>query len=420
MQNYKITKAAAYTANLSMSAVGTVSPLLFSTFYSQYHISYGLLGLLVLINFCTQLLIDLIFSFYSHKFNIKLTVRIMPILTAAGILMYALLPILFPSAAFIGLAAGTVVFAVSGGLTEVLISPIIAAIPSENPEREMSKLHSVYAWGVVGVVLISSAVLSLIGTNNWYFMALGWAIVPTVGAILFFMSDIPQMPTPEKTSGAVKIFTDKSVLLCVLCIFFGGASECTMSQWSSGFLEQALNISKLQGDIFGVAAFALMLGLGRTLYGLFGKNIYRILIGGSLGAAICYVTAAITYIPVIGLIACALTGFFTSMLWPGSLIASSDHCPNGNVAVFALMAAGGDLGASVGPQVTGIIADSIIANPSLSNLAQTLGLSADQLGMKAGILFSAIYPIAAFICFIILCKIAIKKKSALPLNHETN
>lgn len=418
MAEYRITKAAAYTINVAMAVVATISPLLFSTFYSEYGISYSLLGLLVLINFCTQLGIDLLFSFFSHKFNIALTVRLTPLLTVAGIVLFAVLPFLFPQYAYAGLALGTIVFAASGGLSEVLISPIIAAIPSPDPERAMSRLHSVYAWGVVGVVLVSSGVLFAIGRENWHWLVLGWGIVPAVAAVLFFLAKIPPMQTPEKTSGAVGLFSSKPLVLCILCIFFGGASECTMSQWASGYLEQALGLEKIWGDIFGVAMFALMLGLGRSLYGAFGKRIYKVLIFGSAGAAVCYLAAALTPIPIIGLIACGLTGLCVSMLWPGSLIAVTDHFPNANVAVFALMAAGGDLGASVGPQITGLIADAVIASPAAADFAAGFGWTAEQLGMKAGILCCAVFPILAVVFSVLIYRLSKHKPFGLPLSEK--
>ena len=415
---YSLTKAAAYSVNVSMAVVATVSPLLFSTFYSEYGISYSLLGLLVLINFCTQLGVDLLFSFCSHKFNIALTVRLTPVLTVAGIVLFSVLPLLFPQYAYAGLALGTVVFAASGGLSEVLISPLIAAIPSPDPERAMSRLHSVYAWGVVGVVLVSSGLLLAIGRENWQWLVLGWGIVPAVAAVLFFFAKMPPVETPEKTSGAVGLFSNKALILCVLCIFFGGASECTMSQWASGYLEQALGMEKIWGDIFGVAMFALMLGLGRSLYGAFGKRIYKVLIFGSAGAAVCYLAAALTPVPVIGLIACGLTGLCVSMLWPGSLIAVGDHIPNANVAVFALMAAGGDLGASVGPQITGLVADAVIAAPAAADFAARFGWTAEQLGMKAGILCCAVFPILAVVFSVLIGKISKNKPYRLPLTEK--
>jgi hypothetical protein len=271
--NYKRLKYACYTTNRSMSVVGNLSPLLFITFRSLYGISYSLIGLLVLINFCTQLLIDLVFSFYAHKFDISKTVKITPVLTAAGLFIYAVYPFLFPNSVYVGLVIGTVIFAASGGLAEVLISPVIAAIPSDNPDREMSKLHSVYAWGVVFVVIVSTLFLLVFGARNWQWLSLLWMILPLYSSILFLGSNIPKMQTPEKATITLKLIYSKGFLLCFLCIFFGGASECIMAQWSSSYLEQALRIPKVWGDVLGVALFAVMLGTGRTLYSRYGKTL---------------------------------------------------------------------------------------------------------------------------------------------------
>ncbi|MBQ8474723.1 MAG: hypothetical protein IJ499_03565 [Clostridia bacterium] len=160
-------KFACYTTNVSMSVVGNLSPVLFLTFRNLYGISYSLLGLLVLINFFTQLIVDLIFSFFSHKFNIPRAVKMTPVLTVAGLLIYAIYPFLFPQTAYLGLVIGTVIFSAGAGFGEVLISPVIAALPSKDPDREMSKLHSVYAWGVVFVILVATAFLLFFGGENW-------------------------------------------------------------------------------------------------------------------------------------------------------------------------------------------------------------------------------------------------------------
>ena len=106
--NYKRTKRICYYTNLAMSSVFSLPPLLFATFRELYGISYTLLGTLVLVNFCTQLGIDLIFSFFSKYFNIHKTIRLMPLVTAAGLCIYALIPTLFPQYAYAGLVVGTV------------------------------------------------------------------------------------------------------------------------------------------------------------------------------------------------------------------------------------------------------------------------------------------------------------------------
>lgn len=385
--------------NVMMACVSNLPPLLFLTFRSVFGISYSLLGTLVLIFFCTQLGIDLIFSFFSYKFNIQKTVRLMPYLTIIGLIIYALIPTFFPQFAYAGLAIGTALFAVSSGLAEVLMSPIVAAIPSDDPEGEMSKLHAAYAWGVVFTVIFSTVFLLIFSSEYWYMLPLIFAIPPVFTAILFATSTIPPMQTPERVSGALQMLKNKGVWLCVAAIFLGGASECTMAQWASGYLEQALGIEKVWGDVFGVALFAVMLGLGRTLYAKYGKNIAKVLFIGAIGAVACYLVAAISNIAVIGLIACAFTGFCASMMWPGSLLIASDKYPTAGVFIYALMAAGGDLGASVGPQLVGTITDLALENQALISLSQTLALSPEQLGMKLGMLVGMLFPLVAIIVF---------------------
>ena len=402
--NYKRVKYACYTTNVSMSVVANLSPILFLTFHNLYGISYSLLGSLVLINFIAQLLIDLVFSFFSHKFNISLAIKITPLLTLVGLFLYAVCPLAFPQYAYAGLVVGTLVFSVSGGLAEVLISPVIAAIPSDDPDREMSKLHSVYAWGVVPVILISTLFLYVFGSQSWHWLALLYMLVPLVAFLLFTKAQIPQMETPEKVSGALSFLKNKGLWLCVGAIFLGGASECIMAQWSSGYIEQALGIPKVWGDIFGVAVFSVMLGMGRTLYAKKGKKIGNVLFLGSIGATICYLLAAICNMPLIGLVACAFTGLCVSMLWPGSLIVASDRFPQGGVFIFAMMAAGGDLGASVGPQLIGVITDFAIANPTIVSFAEGMNLAPEQMGMKLGMLVGMLFPLTAIAVYFVIKK----------------
>ena len=409
--NYKRLKTACYTTNISMSVVANVSPLLFLTFRDLYDIDYTLLGLLVLINFCTQLCVDFIFSLFSHKFNIPKTVRFTPVLTVIGFLLFATAPWVFSRHIYLGIAIATLVFSASSGLAEVLMSPLIATIPAENPEREMSKLHSVYAWGVVGVVLFATLFLLVFKATNWQYLIFVFTLIPLVSAILFSRVEIPKMQTPEKTSGVFTFMKDKLLWLSVIAIFLGGAGECTMSQWSSAYLEKVLGIPKVYGDIFGVATFGMALGLGRTLYSKYGKNIENILLLGSIGTVICYFIAGVSNIAILSLFACAFTGFCASMLWPGNLVVASERFPKGGVFVYALMAAGGDLGASVGPQLVGAITDFVIASENMSAFAQGLGVTLEQLGMKLGILVGGIFPLLGIVVSVLLLQLKKKEKT---------
>ncbi len=388
-------KAACYISNISMAVVGNLPPILFLTFREMYGISYSLLGLLVLINFVTQLTVDLIFSFFSHRFNLSKTVKFTPVLTVIGLLLYTLLPLFWQEQVYLCLVLGTVVFSASAGLVEVLLSPVIAAIPAENPDREMSKLHSIYAWGVVGVISVATVFLLLCGQERWQWLMLGMTAIPLASAILFCGTEIPPMETPEKACGIGKHLRNKALWVSVFAIFLGGAAECTMAQWASGYLEMSLGIQKVWGDLLGVAMFALMLGLGRTLYTKKGKHIEGILLLGAIGAAGCYLVAALTPFPVLGLFACGFTGLCVSMLWPGNLIAAAERIPAGGVFMYAMMAAGGDLGASVGPQLVGMLTDFAMGNPFMTNLARELQMTSEQLGMKLGILAGAVFPLLA-------------------------
>ena len=393
-QNYSKLKFACYTTNLTMSIIGNLPPMLFLTFRSLYDISYSLLGLLVLANFATQLTVDLILSFFSHKFSLPKLIRITPAVYLLGLVIFMLSPVLFPGNVYLGLVIGTVIFSAAGGLNEVLISPMFAAIPAENPEREMSKLHSVYAWGVVGVIIFGTLFLFAFGKESWQWLVAVLLVIPASSVFAFLGADIPKMDTPEKISGVVTMLKKKELWLCVFAIFLGGASECTMAQWSSGYLEQALGISKVWGDIFGVALFGAALGLGRSLYAKFGKNIGKVLFLGAIGATVCYLLCAVCSIPAVGLVACAFTGFCVSMMWPGCLVVGADRIPTGGVFIYAMMAAGGDLGAALGPQLIGVVTDTVIADPAASALAQSWGLMPDQLGLKLGMLVGMLFPLA--------------------------
>lgn len=403
-KQHKRLKLACYTISLSMSVVCNLPPLLFICFRSLYGFSYTQLGLFVFINFFTQLLLDALFALFSHKFNIEKTIKIAPVLTFVGMMIFGTWHFFFPDSVYIGLLLGTIIFSSAAGLCEVLINPVIATIPSDDPDREMSKLHSVYAWGVAPVVVISTLFLRLFSSDLWYWLIFLFACLPVTSICLFSGVKIPEVKTPKKVSGVFKLFCVPTLWLCVFAIFLGGAIECNMAQWASGYLEQAMGISKVWGDIFGVALFSVLLGLGRTLYSKIGKNIFRTLILGAVGSTACYLICAISSNPFIGLVACVLVGFCSSMLWPGCLVIATDKFPKSGVFIYAMMAAGGDFGAAIIPQLTGTVTDIAIAHPAVISMAEKLLLSPEQLGMRIGIFASAICPLLAVIVYACLWK----------------
>lgn len=355
---FQRTKFACYTAYFTMSSIFCLPPLLFVTFHELYGVSWTLLGTLVLTNFCTQFAVDLLFSAFSKHFNIPKIIKIMPLITCLGLTVYAVIPMLFPHAAYAGLLVGTVIFSVAAGLSEVLLSPTIAAIPSENPQKDMSFLHSLYAFGVFSVVIISTLFIKFIGAEHWMYLTLFFAALPVAASVLFMLSPMPNMENGEASARVTKAPKRAlGIALCFGCIFFGSCAENAMSNWLSGYMEAELQIDKAIGDILGVAIFAILLGITRVCYAKWGKNIGRVLLCGMVGASVCYLVAGLSTHVLPAFLACILTGIFTSMLWPGTLIMMEERVPCVGVATYALMAAGGDLGASVAPQLLGIIAD---------------------------------------------------------------
>ncbi len=412
MKNYKITKLACYSSYFTMSSVFCLPPLLFVTFHEVFGVSYTLLGTLVLANFSTQLIVDLVFTFFSRCFNIKAVLKTMPLITSLGLLLYALVPFFFPNRAYLGLLLGTVVFSVSAGLSEVLLSPVIAAIPSDNQGRDMSLLHSLYAFGVLTVVLLSTLFLKLFGTQNWMYLVLFWAAVPIISSVLFYLSAMPDMSesnTLEEKKDNRKKFAGLAV--CALCIFFGGSAENAMSNWVSGYLENSLGLDKLLGDVLGVAGFAVFLGAGRMMYAKYGKEIIKTLLFGMTGALLMYLMVSFSPSATLSLIACALTGLFTSMLWPGVLIMMEERVHGVGVGAFALMAASGDLGASVAPQLMGIVVDKVSQSSVAAQLAPVLLLSCEQIGMRAGMLVSSFFALFGVISVILALRV-FKRKNA--------
>ena len=390
---FKRTKFACYYAYLACSSVFSLPPLLFVTFHEMYNVSYTLLGTLVLTNFCTQLFIDLIFTFFSKHFNIHKVIRTMPLISALGMAIYALIPTFFTEFAYAGLLIGTIIFSVASGLGEVLLSPLIAAIPSKTPEKDMSRLHSLYGYGVVSVIIISTVFLKIFGNENWMYLTLFFAALPVGTFVLFSISPFPEMNISSSDSGKKGKGTGFAIALCVLCIFLGSAAENTMTNWISGFAENALHISKTLGDILGFMVFAILLAVCRSVYAKTGGNISTVLLVGMAGATLCYLVAGLSSNPVVSLIACVLTGLATSMLWPGTLILMEEKIPGVGVTAYALMAAGGDFGASVAPQLMGVVVDEVSAGSWAASLGQALNLTAEQVGMKTGMLVAMIFPL---------------------------
>lgn len=408
-KNFKLTRNACYFAYIAVSVIFALPPILFITFREMYGISYTALGTLIFVNFCTQMAVDLAFSFFPKYFNIHRSLKAMPLLTASGLLIYAIVPTLWPQYAYAGMVVGTVIFSVSAGLSEVLISPTVAALPSDNPDRDMSALHSLYGYGVLSVVVLSTVFLKFFGTENWMYLTLGLAVLPLISFVLFHIVPLSEYTISHpKGEGRSK----RRILilgLCMLCIFMGSAAENAMMVWISSFIENALHLPKAAGDVLGMAVFAILLAFTRTVYAKYGKNILSVLIFSMLGAIVFYLVAGLSANVIIAMIACVLLGICTSMLWPGTLILMEERLPNPGVAAYALMAAGGDCGASVAPQIVGVVVDEVAESAWAARLGETYALSTEQIGMKVGILSTVAFPVLGLATLLIMKRYFSKK-----------
>lgn len=405
--SYKSTINACYIGNFVQATVINLTPIIFIPLREQFGLSYTQFGFLILINFITQVIVDIAFSRAVDKYGFRIFSVIAHILCVIGFIMFAFTPWLFKSNEYIGFLIATIVFSGSGGLLELLLSAIVDAIPTDEKEKAMSILHSFYAWGQVSVVVITTLFLFLFGSRNWYIIVLVWAILPLINAFLFVRVPLAQKVHESQTMKIRELILNPIFIIAFFAIAFGGASEVTIAQWSSSFMEKGLKLPKLVGDILGMCGFALMLGIGRVIYGIYGNkiNINKVMIYGSFFAIICYIVIAVSPFNSLSLIACCISGICVSLLWPGTLVIASEKLPLAGASLFALLAAGGDIGASIGPWLTGVITDMSEKIIPIQFLSQT-GLTIEQLGLRVGILLSTLYPLCCLISHLIL-----KKKS---------
>lgn len=402
-QNFKSTVFACYRGYITQGIVNNLSPLFFVLFQNKFGISYSLISALILCNFVTQVITDMLSVKYVDRIGYRKSAVIAHALAFLGLVMQGTLPNVLP-APYVGLVLATIVNGVGGGLIEVIISPIVDSCPGDAKASAMSLLHSFYCWGQVGVVLITTLLLRLIGEDLWFIIPIFWSLLPLYN--LFRFLKVPLMPTvPEEEKTPLKtLFTSKIFLVALLLMLCAGASELAMSQWSSLFAERALGVTKVIGDLLGPCLFAVFMGIGRTIYGVWGEKIH--LTGAMVFCAalciLCYLGTALFENPWLSLLSCALCGFSVSLMWPGTFSLTSAAYPKGGTAMFGILAVLGDVGCSVGPALMGAVSGAVSGNANIA--ASFPNLTADQLGLKSGMLFSAVFPAFILIGVLLLTR----------------
>ena len=375
--SYDCTMRACFTGYIVQAIVNNFVPLLFLTFQRTYHIPLQQITLLVTFNFGIQLLTDLLSIAFVDRMGYRASMVLAHILSALGLICLTVLPERMGHP-FAGILISVIVYAVGGGLLEVLVSPVVEACPSTHKEKAMSMLHSFYCWGHVGVVLFSSIFFKLAGIENWKLLAVLWAVIPILNALVFTRVPIaPVLPEGEEGMTIGTLFQNRTFWLLFVMMICAGASEQSVSQWASLFAEKGLGISKTAGDLAGPMAFAVLMGASRAFYGNYGEkiNLDRFMAVSSVLCILSYLCLVFMPVPVLSLAGCALCGLSVGILWPGTFSRASKALPAGGTALFALLALGGDIGCSGGPTLVGMVSGMCKGN------------------LKAGILAALIFPV---------------------------
>ena len=376
-KSYEHTIYACYIGYITQAIVNNLAPLLFLTFASEFSLTLEKITLITTINFTVQLCVDLLSARFIDGIGYRRSVIIAHICSAAGLIGMALLPDVLPNA-YAGLLICVVLYAIGGGIIEVLISPIVEACPTEKKEAAMSLLHSFYCWGHLAVVLVSTLFFSLAGIRNWRILSCLWAVIPLANCFYFALVPIFPIVAAEEEKLSLKgLLGQKTFWLIFVLMICAGASEQGMSQWASAYAEAGLHVSKTVGDILGPCAFALLMGIARAWYGKKSDRIplkKMMLLCGAL-CVVCYVTAAFAPIPVLGLAGCAVCGFSVGIFWPGTFSVAARALPGGGTAMYALMALAGDIGCASGPTVVGLTASAFGGN------------------LKAGLVLAMVFPV---------------------------
>ncbi len=392
-KNYKLTQFACFAGIMNQAICTNVTAILFVPLAGLYNLSIWQLGLLAGINFASQLIADVILTFIMDKFSFRPLVLTAVVLSGIGYILFASVPyVLSVSAVYIGFVIATVIFSFASGMLEVLISPITESMPgpAEKKGPMMALIHSFYAWGQVIVILVTSLFLITFGYEKWNIIMYIWVVASLAAVLLFSIAPLEKkQPQDKKKSG---VFFSPFFIVACLAIMMGGTTEVIINQYVSAFAELSLGLSKITGDLVGMGLFAVLLGVGRLLYGIKGEkvNMSKVLVVCSAAAAALFLIAGLVPVKAVSLTACILCGLAVSLLWPGTLVVTSARFPSAGLWIFAVLAICGDFGASAGPMAAGFIAESA--------------------GLNYALAMCAVLPLIACVCHIILGRSA--KKAA--------
>ena len=393
-KNYIPTKIACYTGYFVQAIINNLAPLFYVIFQEEFGINYTKISWLIMLNFITQLFVDILSVKVIEKLGYRISIVFAHVFSAVGLFLLGTLPRMMDNH-YLGIVIPIIIYAIGSGLIEVLVSPIIEGLPLQNKSGEMSLLHSFYCWGQMSVVLLTTIAIKLTGGENWVYAPMLWAIIPFINMFAFMKVPIfPPVPDGEDEMKTGELFRKPIFILLALLMLCSGASELTMAQWASTFAEKSLGVDKLTGDLLGPCLFALLMALGRVGFGLFGDkiDIRKVL---SLSAAMCvaaYMLATLSKNPIASLIGCGLCGLSVATMWPGVFSFAAKLFPRGGTPLFAMLAVFGDLGCATGPWLAGVVSDMVRETP----------ISFDPL--KFGILAMAVFPVTMIITIAVIAR----------------
>ena len=402
---YKHTKIACYLGYITQAIVNNFAPLLFVTFQRNFSIGFSKLGTLIVVNFIIQIAVDILSSQIINKIGMRGACILAHGMSALGLVFMGTLPVIMNDA-YVGLLIASVCNAVGGGLIEVIISPVIEAIPSKNKASQMALLHSFYSWGQVAVVLLSTLYFVTAGIDIWFFLPVIYALIPFFNIFLFLKVPIARLVEEGREMKLASLLRTRLIWFMLLFMVCSGASEMVISQWSSLLAELGLGVSKTTGDILGPCLFAFLMGLSRMLFGLkvTDKSLKPSLMICALGCILSFALVAFSKASLVSLIGCGLSGFFVGIMRPGIYSLSSSKLPHGGTSMFMLLAFAGDIGCSSGSGLIGYVSDIVKqSGHSIFERAVTFEDST-QLGLKTGIIIAMVFPIILFTGLLFIIK----------------
>lgn len=373
-KKYNKTLVACFVGYIIQAIVNIFIPLLFIRFREEFSLSLSQISLMISANFAIQLCIDAAAAVFVDRIGYRASAMIAMVCSFLGLFSLSFLPDLVPCH-FAGFMICTVLYAVGGGLIEVIISPIIESCPTPNKQTAMSLLHSFYCWGSVAIIALSTVFFEFVGIEHWRVATVLWSIVPFLDGILFLTVPLCNIVGDDEEKIPIKqMFSSGLFWLFLVLMACSGSSELAVTQWASVYAEKTLGIPKAVGDIAGPMFFALCAAIVRTLYGKYGEraNLYKLLTLSGLLCIGSYLLLGLTKIPAIGLLACGLCGVSTSLMWPGTLSIASKHLRRCGTAMFAFLALAGDLGCTVGPAIVGFVSERTGENIRLGFLSATV------------------------------------------------